>query len=182
LQRFGPINRDMGWRRLNVLFTRARERVWVYSSMQPADIRPDGNRGRQVLKEYLIYAQSGELVLSDVADTAQQRAHEPESPLEEAVLEVLRAHGYEAVPQVGVDGFYIDIGVRHPKAPDTYLLGIECDGASYHSGFYARDHDRIRQEHLEHLGWRIYRIWSRDWFINPQKEAQRLLTYIKELL
>ncbi len=77
---------------------------------------------------------------------------------------VLKAQGYDVIPQVGVSGYYIDLAVRHPKKPGASLLGIEFDGKSYHSGRSARDRDRLRQMTLENQSWKIHRIWSTDWF------------------
>jgi hypothetical protein len=74
------------------------------------------------------------------------------------------------------------LGVRHPAKAGTFLLGIECDGASYHSGRSARDRDRLRQEILENLGWKIHRIWSTDWFKSRESEIKRLLRRIEEIL
>jgi len=90
--------------------------------------------------------------------------------------------GYDVVPQVGVAGYFIDLGVRHPSKPGAFLLGVECDGASYHSGRSARDRDRLRQEILENLGWNIHWIWSTDWFKNRTGETKRLLRRIEDLL
>ena len=73
--------------------------------------------------------------------------------------------------QVGVKGFSIDIGVRHPPWEHGHILGVECDGASYHSSKSARDRDRLRQEVLEGLGWKFHRIWSTDWFNDAAKQA-----------
>lgn len=84
--------------------------------------------------------------------------------------------------QIGVAGFFIDLGVKHPAKAGAFLLGIECDGASYHSGRSARDRDRLRQEILENLGWKIHRIWSTDWFKSRDTEIKRLLQHIQELL
>ena len=173
LQRFGPINRNDGWRRLNVLFTRARERMEIYSSMRAPDVVVGENSklGVRALHEFLHYAETGNL--PQLKETTE-RPHEPESPFEEAVLEALEARGYSCVPQVGVDGYYIDIGIRDPNQPERFLLGVECDGARYHSLRSARDRDIIRQQHLENLGWRIHRIWSTDWFRAPERELQLL--------
>jgi len=99
-----------------------------------------------------------------------------------AVAAVLKENGFAVAPQVGVAGFFIDLAVRHPAKPGTFLLGIECDGASYHSGRSARDRDRLRQEILENLGWKIHRIWSTDWFKSLRTEIERLLARIKSLL
>src|SRR4029450_6776551 len=86
------------------------------------------------------------------------------------------------VPQVGVAGFFIDLAVRHPVKCGAFLLGIECDGARYHSGRSARDRDRLRQEILTNLGWKIHRIWSTDWFKSRDSEVRRMLRRIEELL
>jgi transcription elongation GreA/GreB family factor/very-short-patch-repair endonuclease len=179
-QNFGPISRQTGWRRLNVLFTRARRSVHLFSSMQPEDIVVDEGTpaGTRALREYLEFAKSG--VLAEVGPTGGAA----ESDFEAAVTEVLEDAGFEVVPQLGVAGFRIDIAVKHPKRPTWYFAAIECDGASYHSGVSVRDRDRIRQELLESMGWegRIWRIWSTDWFRNPRHEANRMLDFLRELL
>lgn len=90
--------------------------------------------------------------------------------------------GYNVVPQVGVAGFFIDLAVKHPTKHGSYVLGIECDGASYHSGRSARDRDRLREEILVNLGWKIHRIWSTDWFKSRGSEVQRLLQHIETIL
>ena len=76
---------------------------------------------------------------------------------------------------------FIDLAIVDPNRAGTYLLGIECDGATYHSSKAARDRDRYRQEVLEKLGWKLYRIWSTDWFKNPDEEIEKLLASIKLL-
>jgi hypothetical protein len=88
--------------------------------------------------------------------------------------------GFLADPQVGSSGFKIDIGVRHPERPGTYILAVECDGATYHSALWARERDRLRQDVLEHLGWRFHRIWSTDWFYNRTGEINRLKTALTD--
>jgi very-short-patch-repair endonuclease len=176
LQRFGPINGASGHRRLNVLFTRAKHHVRLFTSMTPDDITagPDSPRGAQVLKAYLAYAQTGRL------DAGKETGREADSDFEVFVRDRLRAAGYDAVPQVGVAGFFIDLAVRDPRSPATFLLGIECDGASYHSSRSARDRDILRQQVLEGLGWTIYRIWSTDWFRDPEGQTNKLLSFIQE--
>ena len=94
----------------------------------------------------------------------------------------LKKLGYEVVPQVGVSGFFIDLGIKHKSFKYGYLAGVECDGAAYHSSDSARDNDITRQKVLESKGWNIYRIWSTDWFLDPNKELKKLDYYIKELL
>jgi very-short-patch-repair endonuclease len=177
-QRFGPILGPAGWRRLNVLFTRARIRVELFTSMQPTDIRVEegrSSRGLTALRNYLEYARLGRLESGVVS------ARPPDSDFEIAVGRMLEAHGFEVVPQVGVDNYYIDMAVRHPRH-GGFVLGIECDGATYHSSRSARDRDRTREEALNGLGWSLYRIWSTDWFANQVREFEKLNNRLRELI
>jgi hypothetical protein len=177
-QRFGPINGAMGHRRLNVLFTRAKKRVRVFSSMLPGQIliQPGSQWGVKALRGYLEFAQTGRL------DYARASGREPDSNFEIEVAEALRSRGYEVDAQIGVSGYFIDLGVRHPEKPGEYILGIECDGATYHSSRSARDRDRLRQTQLERLEWKIHRIWSTDWFKNSAEETRHLLARIESLV
>lgn len=178
-QNFGPISRSGGWRRLNVLFTRARNSLLVVTSLRPDDIVVDRGTpdGTKALRDYLEFARSGSL------SSAVETGREPDSDFEIAVSDFLRLHNYEVTPQLGVSGYRIDLAVRHPDVPGCYLAAVECDGASYHSERSVRDRDRIRQEILESLGWkgRIWRIWSTDWFRTPSQERARLLSFLDEL-
>ncbi|MFD8740738.1 DUF3320 domain-containing protein [Streptomyces sp. NPDC059618] len=158
---FGPVNKAGGWRRLNVAVTRARYRMEVVSSFRGTSLSDSPNESVQYLKRYLEYAENGPSVLA--RDVVQADA-EPDSPFEESVLAVLRGWGLQVQPQVGVAGYRIDIGLRHPLLPGAYALGIECDGAMYHSSRAARDRDRLREQVLNGLGWRLHRIWGTDWY------------------
>ncbi|MCB0327618.1 MAG: hypothetical protein KDD52_08375 [Bdellovibrionales bacterium] len=171
-QRFGPINGRNGSRRLNVMFTRAKKRMEIFSSMQPEDVigGPKSSLGANALKRFLRYASSGQ-----ITEAGEITNREPDSDFEIAVAKVLKQHGYEIKPQVGVAGFFIDIGICHPDREGEFIVGIECDGAAYHSARSARDRDRLREEVLLRRGWRIYRIWSTDWFKNRDVEIDRLL-------
>jgi very-short-patch-repair endonuclease len=176
-QRFGPINHPQAWRRLNVLITRARVRVEVFTSMRAQDVLVEPSstaRGRVALRNYLEYVETGKW-----KDPGQVSERLPDSDFEVMVAEELRKHGYKCMPQVGVAGFFVDIGVLHPKYPNEFVLGIECDGASYHSQNSVRDRDRLRQEILEGRKWKIHRVWSTDWWTNPKNEVQRMLAAIE---
>ncbi|KTD67186.1 hypothetical protein Lste_3392 [Legionella steelei] len=170
MQRFGPINGIAGKRRLNVLFSRAKERIVTFSSMTSADIRAEeeSNPGVYMLKCWLEYSSSG------ILETGQYTEKEPDSDFEEHVIKQIISIGCVAIPQVGVKGYSIDIGIKHPDWPHGFIMGVECDGASYHSSRSARDRDRLRQEVLEGLGWNLYRIWSTDWFEDPRRETEKL--------
>lgn len=178
-QNFGPISRQGGWRRLNVLFTRARKAIGLITSMQPEDIIADNStpEGTKALRNYLEYARSG--ILPHEVETGL----ESDSEFEVSVIDLIESWGYAVTPQLGVAGFRIDIAVKHPDYKSAYLAAVECDGATYHSGVSVRDRDRIRQEILESLGWKgkIWRIWSTDWFRSPFAEAQKLFSFLESL-
>jgi len=171
---FGPLSTEGGERRLNVLISRARLQCVVFSSISAGDIPVDVKaRGAKMLREFLHFAETGHIAAGEM------RAAEFDSPFEEAVAKRIGSAGYNFVPQVGVAGFRVDLGILHPKQRGRFVLGVECDGATYHSGRSARDRDRLRQEVLESLGWRLYRIWSTDWFRNPTRETEKLLSAIE---
>lgn len=173
---FGPVNGEGGERRLNVLFTRARIRCEVFASFDPGDI--DLNRtsreGPRILKRFLDFAKNGRLEVNSPTGL------DADSPFEEDVADVIRGYGFLADAQVGSVGFRIDLGIRYPDRPGSYILAVECDGATYHSALWARERDRLRQDVLEHLGWRFHRIWSTDWFYNRHFEIERLRTALSE--
>ncbi|MBT4328726.1 MAG: DUF4011 domain-containing protein [Gammaproteobacteria bacterium] len=177
-QRFGPINKELGWRRLNVLFTRSRKRMHVFSSMGSDSIKlgPNTKRGVRELHNFFKFCETGELAVEE-----GETGRPPDSDFEIAVTNELEKHGYECKAQIGVSGFFIDLAVVDPYMPSRYLMGVECDGATYHSAKSARDRDRLRQEILERLGWRIRRIWSTDWFMNPQSEIRPILDELEKL-
>ncbi len=169
---FGPVNGEGGERRLNVLFTRARIRCEVFASFDPGDI--DLSRtaaaGPRILKRFLDFAKNGRL------DDSTPTGEDADSAFEEDVADIVRSFGFLADNQVGSAGFRIDLGIRHSDKPGTYILAVECDGATYHSALWARERDRLRQDVLEHLGWHFHRIWSTDWFYNRRAEIERLRT------
>jgi very-short-patch-repair endonuclease len=175
-QTFGPLAAEGGERRLNVLISRAKERCTVFSSITAEDVKAaPGKLGVNAFKEFLQFAEKGYF---DVPIDTEKGF---DSDFEESVAMFLTKHGYKVQPQVGMAGFFIDIGVIDPINENRFYCGIECDGATYHSSRSARDRDRLRQEILESRGWRIYRIWSTDWFHRRQDQEARLLDYLASL-
>ena len=172
-QNFGLMNREVGWRRLNVLVTRAKMSCRLVTSLRPDDVKvtEKSSRGVTAFKSYLSYAHGG-------AQYDDASGGETDSDFEIFVADALRGGGYEVVYQVGVENFRIDLGIRHESCPVGFIAGIECDGAPYHSGLSVRDRDHIRQTILENLGWNIYRVWSTDWFADPARETAKLLAWL----
>ena len=171
----GPLNGENGWRRLNVLTTRARQLMRVFSSVHGDEINPAAaaSRGPQLLRDFLTYAEHKRLDSATLT-----RASATESPFEKQVFEALTRKGLNVVPQVGVCGYRIDIGVLDHESPGRFVCGIECDGLAYHQSQTARDRDRLRQQVLEGRGWDIHRIWSTDWFKDRTGQIERLLGLI----
>jgi len=168
----GPLNRKAGWRRLNVAITRAKRRVEVITSVLPEQFPNDAaSDGVRHLRGYLDFAQRGVSALAlDLTDSHG----DAESPFEEEVIRAIQGWGFDVTPQVGVAGYRVDIAVRHPEKPGTFALGVECDGAMYHSSKVARDRDRLRQQVLEGLDWRIHRIWGTSWYRDRSGQEERL--------
>jgi very-short-patch-repair endonuclease len=171
--RFGPLLSEGGRRRLNVAVTRARQKLTVVSSFSYADIdlsRVRAGSGVELLRDYLQYAASNGKRLGD-----GQLTTIPLNDFETEVFDVLTTQGLKLIPQVGASQFRIDMVAQHPSKPGRFVLAIECDGATYHSSYTARDRDRLRQQQLENLGWRFHRIWSTDWFMRKQEEVERAM-------
>jgi very-short-patch-repair endonuclease len=174
---FGALNGENGWRRLNVLTTRARRRMHVYSSIRASDINPSGavSAGPRLLRDFLDYAEHGRLSVP-----SGQSAGATESPFEHEVMTALIERGLQVVPQVGVAGYRIDLGVVDPDAPGRFVCGIECDGVAYHSSETARDRDRLRHQVLEARGWTLLRVWSTDWFKDRSGQVERIVRLVEE--
>jgi len=155
--------------------TRARERCVVFSNFTYRDLKitESSGAGIRIFKDFLQFAETGDISSTSIP------GGDSESPFEDAVYEYLVSNNYEVHKQIGCAGFRIDMAVVDPTQPGRYLIGIECDGAQYHSSKVARDRDRLRQQILNGLGWDIYRIWSTDWYRNPAECKLKLLKTIE---
>lgn len=178
---FGPINQFGGERRLNVAVTRARFQTMLVSSFLPHELDlarlTTANDGVVKLQQYLEYAKNG----GRFPEVSSGQGAVELNDFEESVKQALEARGLKVDGQVGCSGFRIDLAIRHPEYPNRYILGVECDGATYHSHRTARDRDRLREEVLVALGWKIHRIWSTDWIKEPESVVNRALAKFEEL-
>ncbi|MFI6661489.1 AAA domain-containing protein [Streptomyces sp. NPDC050523] len=174
---FGPLNHDGGERRLNVAITRARQHMTVVSSFthhdfDPGKLKTTRHRGPDMLRAFLEYCSHG----GDLHRTGSSRTDLNLNGFEQQVLTALEAARVPVTPQWGVSGYRIDFALGHPDRPGQMVLAVETDGDRYHRAPSARDRDRLRQEHLQRLGWHFHRIWASDWFTSPHTELDRLLT------
>ena len=182
--RFGTLNQEGGENRLNVAISRSKKKIYLVTSIEPEDLVVENskNQGPILFKKYLQYVRAvsnnnkaeQEIILNSVLDTKSydrglQRNHDSE--FEAEVYDELVKVGYEVHTQVGVSGYKIDLAI-YDKEQDKYVLGIECDGAAFHSSKSARERDIHRQKYLESRGWNIFRIWSKNWWRNPKRNRQ----------
>lgn len=164
---FGPLNRAGGERRLNVAVTRAREQLVVFASFEPDRLAEASALGVRHLGELLDYARAGGGSALPPPGTG------PTSPISAAIAASLEARGYRVVHQLGCAGYRLDLAVVDPNDANRYVLAIETDGPAYGSAKVARDRDRLRAQVLGQLGWRLHRIWSLDFWNDPEKETSR---------
>jgi len=167
---FGPLSGDGGERRLNVLISRAKRRCEVFCNFTGADIDLERTRARGVaaFKLFLTFAETGHFGMGELS------GEDFDSEFEVQVCERLQALGYDVKRQIGASGFRVDLAISDPAKPGRFVLGIECDGAQFHSSRSARDRDRLRQQVLEAHGWIIHRVWSADWYLRPYAELKKI--------
>lgn len=190
---FGPLSMKGGGRRLNVAVTRAKSKMHVFCSFSPSEI-PTGeevfskNPDVCYFGRYLKYAEAvangKSEVASGILDTFPMSGiitSRKSSRFSMDVKRRLEELGYEVSSEIGTSGFYIDLAIHHPVLKSNFLVGIECDGAIFHSTPYARDRDKIRQNLLESRGWKILRVWSQDWSTDWRREILRLDLAIKDI-
>ena len=172
---FGPLNQDGGERRLNVLITRARQKCVVFSNFKASSMKLTANppHGVRALREFLEYAEN----LTMGAHTQDEHTA---APFEDAIASFLEENGYIVDKQIGCAGFRVDLAIVDEENPGKYILGITTDGKMYASSKVARDRDRLREQVLEGLGWKLYHLWSTDWYRNRDLGRKKLLDFIEK--
>ena len=172
-QRFGPINQENGWRRLNVLVTRSKQKMHVFTSMLSSDIRTtdSSSRGIKSLQNFLKFLENSK--------RREYKEHKVEehSLFSKILYKLLSEKGYKVVQRVGISGYHIDLAVVSEE-DGSYILAIECDGEEYISANSTSDRERLKIEALQRLGWHHYRVWSMEWYKNRELEFKRLIEVI----
>ena len=171
---FGPLNSDGGWRRLNVLITRAKWQTILVTSLQSHELSGINllNKGAIMLREYIRYAENDGILSSEPVTETNEETND----FEDSIAVSLRDRGLIVDEQVGASEYRIDLAIRDPRDLNRYIMAVECDGATYHHTKTARDRDILRQQVLQSQGWKIYRVWSTDWFRDREKALKGILT------
>ena len=175
---FGPLNRDGGWRRLNVAVSRARYEMKVFSTLtsDQIDLNRTAAEGVAGLKDFLEYVEKGKLIRRN---DSSLDCHDG---FVENVADELRMAGFEVKTNIGKSGYKIDIGIVNPYDPTSYLMAIICDGYNYSSSRCARDREIIQMDVLRNLGWDIYRLWIMDWWTMKDSTFKKLLQALEDKL
>ncbi|MBO9638341.1 MAG: DUF3320 domain-containing protein [Siphonobacter aquaeclarae] len=165
---FGPINREGGWRRLNVAVSRARYEMVVFSTLKSDQINLNrtGSEGVAGLKAFLAYAEKG---IAALPITQSNPSGKESGAFENLIADAIRKMGYEVHTQIGTSAFKIDLGVVDPERPKTYLLGLLTDGYNYYQAHTSRDREITQLDVLKMLGWNIHKIWATEWWDSPGK-------------
>lgn len=187
---FGWLNQDGGENRLNVAISRAKKKIYVITSIEPEELVVDytKNDGPKLFKQYLEYVRSLSNGENDLVKTqllsllggneivSQELAYN--STFENELCEKLIEKGYNIEKQYGVGGYKIDLVVKSNDGK-TNLLGIEYDERLYQNSKHARERDYHREKYLESRGWKIYRLWSSNWWKNPDQEINKIVKCIQ---
>ena len=175
---FGPLNRDGGWRRLNVAVSRARYEMMVFSTLKSdqIDLKRTSAEGVVGLKDFLEYAESGKMLEHGRLSGGSQDG------VVEDVARAIRERGYQVKTNLGSSGFKVDIGVVNPDNDSSYALGILCDGYNYMSSRSARDREIVQVNVLKDLGWKVVRVWAMDWWTNRDGVIAELISKIEEAI
>lgn len=170
---FGPLNSEGGWRRLNVLVTRAKWQTLLVTSLRSSELSGVNtlNKGAIMLRNYIEYVEQGGKLPADSVTATNDETND----FEDSIAMSLRDRGLVVDEQVGASEYRIDLAIRDPRENNRYVMAVECDGATYHHTKTARDRDVLRQEVLESQGWKIYRVWSTDWFRDREEALKHLL-------
>lgn len=174
---FGPINREGGWRRLNVAITRARKEMIVVATLKPENIDLSRTKAEGVygLKGFLEYAINGKNMFGVKNYTIKEK----NILLAKIISKQINEQGYKTSFEIGSSNYRVDIGVINPVNPNEYIIGIMLDGENYQIAETSRDRNILQHSVLEGLGWRLYHIWTIDWLDSPKKEMEKLLIEIK---
>ncbi len=174
---FGPLNNIGGERRLNVAVSRARCEMIVYSTLKSSqvDLRRSKAKGVEGLKHFLEYAETQSL-----AKNANAELQHNDTIVAEKIAKALQARGYVAQTHVGRSQFKVDVAICDKNQPDVYLMGLLLDGFGYRDTQTTRDREIVQPSVLSGLNWKVMRVWSVDWFNNPDRVINRIIENLEK--
>lgn len=185
---FGPLSVEGGENRLNVAITRAKEKIYVVTSIEPEELQVEGtkNAGPKIFKKYLQYVRAVSAgkkkeisyILDSFKPIVEKKSEIKLNQFEGEIKEELEKLGYEIETNLGNTNYKLSLAV-YDKKLDRYLLGIECDYAAYQSSDSVLERDVYRNKFLQSRGWKIVRVWSRDWWLNKNKVISNLVKQIE---
>ncbi|MBQ7352036.1 MAG: AAA family ATPase [Clostridia bacterium] len=185
---FGSLSMEGGENRLNVAITRAKQKIYVITSIEPEELKVETSKylGPKLLRSYLTYARAvsdgNSEEVKTILDSFNENTLEAPKistilPIEEQIANHLSKLGYKTKINLGNSGVKISVAV-YDRKKDKYLLGIETDQTVIRSSSSVLERDVFRNEFLKSRGWKIFRVWSRDWWHNPK---QVMTSIIKEI-
>ena len=177
LLNFGPLNKDGGWKRLNVAVSRARIEMVVFTTMTAdmIDLKRTKSKGVESFKNFLEFAEKGRLQ----GEYIETRVQKDQGIMEHICQQISNA-GFQYQKAVGHSKFKIDIAVINPYKEEEYLLGIMLDGDSYKQSENTKDREVAQISVLQGLGWTLHRIWTMDWWDNQEKEMEKLYWVLEQ--
>ena len=175
---FGPLNNQGGERRLNVAVSRARYEMIIFSTLrsEQIDLKRTKSRGVEGLKKFLEFAERGTSPIPAV-----QLQNQKQSDLITLIAQELTQRGYKVDTLVGRSNFKVDLAIVNPEQPDTYILGILCDGKNYYETKTTRDREIVQPNVLQMLHWNVMRVWSVDWFEHKENVVERIIKKLEDV-
>ncbi|MBO4540211.1 MAG: hypothetical protein J5781_08010, partial [Clostridia bacterium] len=169
--RFGYLGMDGGEKRLNVAVTRAKKKMVIVTSIDPEELSVSNvkNDGPKLLKRFLEYAKN---VSERASFPLFGEAENKETETEKEIGEKLREIGYDVQAGRSVDPA-LSLAL-YDRERNRFLLGIETDELSYRQGGSVYERDVDKTDFFRRKGWKIIRIWTRDWWLSPQNVIQKI--------
>ena len=174
---FGPLSLEKGERRLNVAITRAREEMIIFSSIKASDIDSyrAKNNGADELKAFLSFAEHGKETL--IPNNLNQIKHH--LGIEKDIQYELKKRGISSDLAIGDSKFRVDLGIKDQQ--NNYILGIICDSESYYEAPTCRDRNVIQVAMMNNLKWKIYRVWTIEYYKNPKKIIDEIINVLNNI-
>ena len=187
---FGWLNDAAGENRLNVAISRAKDKIYVVTSIEPEDLNVSStkNKGPKLFRKYLEYVRAVsnknyeqvQEILSSLLDTPKQEyVSEDTEQIIDELSSLIKERGIRIERNIGVGGYVIDLALLDENG--KYVLAIEPDGKLYEYSKNVRERDYHRNKYLETRGWNVYRLWSYNWFKNKTKEINRIVECYEKL-